>query len=86
MIRSKTKAYFIWVLLILFSACNTMPAKKQTELNSYEDYDQRVNGLRMAVERGDMSVTEAEELRQKAFQDYLAAVRDRQVELEYRNY
>lgn len=86
MIISKTKSYFVWALLILFSACNTMPAKQHTDAYSYEEYDAKVDSLRAAVDRGDLSVTEAEELRQEAFKEYIEAVRERQVELEYRNY
>lgn len=86
MISFRTKFHGIWILMLCLSACNTMPDKKMTEQYSYAEYDQRVNELKGAVERGDLSVTEAETMRQEAFRDYLEAVRERQIELEYRNY
>jgi len=83
----KKTSGLVWASLILLSACNTMPQKDANpESGYYETYDAKVDSLRLAVERGDLSVTEAEEQRKEAFQEYLHAVRDKRIELEYRNY
>lgn len=86
MIFFRNKFHGVWILMLFLSACNTMPEKTMTQQYSYEQYDERVQGLKDSVARGDLSVTEAEAMRQEAFREYLEAVRERQIELEYRNY
>lgn len=52
----------------------------------YKEYDAKVNALRAAVEDGELTVAEAEIMRQDAFREYMKQVEEKQVQMEYRNY
>ena len=81
---------FLIVLFLLtaplaLTSCSTAGEHKAgPEL--YARYDARVEELRRAVDRGEITVSEAEELRKEAFEDYLKEIEKMQVEMEYRNY
>lgn len=70
---------------LLLSGCvtSTEPPK---EPSLYEAYDKTVEDLRLAVDRGEITVTEAERLRKEAFKKYLDELKEVRVAMEYRNY
>lgn len=73
------------VFIVLMSGCQTME-KPVRQPAYYEKYDLYVSELRNAVDRGEMTVEEAESLRQKAYADYVKELGDKRIEAEYRNY
>lgn len=72
------------VFFLVASSCTTAEIAEEPPL--YEEYDRRVNELREAVEKGALTVTEAEQLRQEAFQDYMENLKKKRTGMEYRNY
>lgn len=76
-----------WAALagILLSSCAT-PPPLEPKAGLYKEYDEKVNALRDAVNRGEMTVAEAEIHRQEAFREYRKQVEEKQVQMEYRNY
>lgn len=73
------------VLLFGLSSCAT-PPPPVPEAGLYKEYDQKVNELREAVDRGELTIAEAEIMRQEAFREYVKQMEDKQVQMEYRNY
>ena len=81
--------YSLWIFGILsltLTSCTTAKPPIEPPPGYYKEYDQKVNELRDAVDRGELTVAEAEDMRQKAFRDYVKEVEEKQVRMEYRNY
>ena len=77
-------ALLILSLSVSHFACHT--TEKAEKPGLYQTYDQKVLELRDAVRRDEMTVSEAEELRQEAFREYLQELQEHRVDMEYRNY
>lgn len=82
------KNFFFALLMLSLAlshfACNT--AEKAEKPGLYQTYDQKVLELRDAVRRDEMTVSEAEQLRQEAFREYLEELQEHRVDMQYRNY
>lgn len=74
------------VLVGGLSSCATPPPQAEPKPGLYKEYDEKVNELREAVDRGELTVAEAEIMRKEAFAEYMKQVEEKQVKMEYRNY
>lgn len=74
----------IWISLQGLTACRT--TQEKSELTYYDGYNQTVEMLKASVDRGELTVSEAEKLRQEAFKKYTDEMKEKQIAMEYRNY
>lgn len=74
------------VLMGGLSSCATPPPQPEPKAGLYKEYDEKVNELREAVDRGELTIAEAEIMRKEAFAEYMKQVEEKQVKMEYRNY
>ena len=80
-------AQFAAILLMaaLSFSCKTMEMERKWP-TLYEKYDLYASELQEAVERGELTITEAEVLRQEAYRGYLKDLERHQIQAEARNY
>ncbi len=82
------KTWFVLMAMIVslqgLTGCRT--TQEKPEPNYYDGYNQTVEMLKASVDRGELTVTEAEELRQEAFKKYTGEMKEKQVAMAYRNY
>jgi len=81
----KAGVVILMTMVLGWAGCRTMD-KPVPEPAYYEKYDLYVTELHRAVDRGEMTVAEAEKLRQEAFRSYLQELQEQQEFAEYRNY
>ncbi|HTL48685.1 MAG TPA: hypothetical protein VL688_11565 [Verrucomicrobiae bacterium] len=72
-------------LACLSLSCKTMEQERSWP-TLYEKYDLYATELQHAVERGEMTISEAETLRQEAYRGYLKDLEKQQILAEHRNY
>ncbi len=82
----KTVVWGLALMGLALSSCTTAKPPIEPPPGYYKEYDEKVNELRDAVDRGELTVAEAEDMRQKAFREYVQQVEEKQVRMEYRNY
>ena len=70
---------------LFLTSCAT-PEEKDFSPTLYTKYDRKVIELNEQVARGGLSITEAEKLRQTAFREYLAELKEARLRREVRNW
>jgi len=84
----RSSRWFFLGLMVAFSLVSCANSAKREEAPStlYDEYDQTVLDLKARVDRGELSVVEAENLRQRAFRDYLTELKSVRIAREARNW
>ena len=80
-------AFVLFAILVSLqglTGCRTTEEKPQPQY--YDGYDHTVEMLKASVDRGELTVSEAEELRQEAFEKYREEMKEKRIAMEYRNY